>query len=289
MLPQPPHETDLTRLTTVDIAALDGDATLIVLPIGAIEQHGPHLPVYTDAAQIMEVLRRALETRPQDGRVWTLPLLPYGKSNEHTGFPGTLTLSAGTLTAVLTDLGRSAYASGLRRLLLLNGHGGQPEVIDTAARDLRVEFPDLLVFTAHPFRFSCASQHVTADEKGVGIHANEAETSMVLAIQPDDVRPERYASQLPSTPQNQKHLRLKGGASFAWLTRDLSPTGTLGDPRSATPEKGHAILDGDAATLNEIIDECLNFTFAPAAANGHGQNTRIPASHSPHPERITNE
>ncbi len=259
MLPQPPHEFDLTRLTTSDIASLAARDPLIVLPIGAIEQHGPHLPVQTDAAQVMELLRRAFVRRRPDDRVWTLPLLPYGKSNEHDAFPGTFSLSASTLTAVITDLGRSLSRSGMRRLMLLNGHGGQPEVLDTVARDLRAKMHDLIVFTAHPFRFSCAREHTTADEGLVGIHANEAETAMMLAITPDDVHRDRFTPQLPDVLNGLEHLRLKGAATFGWLTADLTPDGTLGDPRAATAENGNAILDGDAATLIEILDECLAF------------------------------
>ncbi|MEM8875596.1 MAG: creatininase family protein [Planctomycetota bacterium] len=261
MLPQPPHEFDLTRLTSRDIASLAPSDPLVVLPIGAIEQHGPHLPVQTDAAQVMELLRRAVARRSADERVWALPMLPYGKSNEHESFPGTFSLTASTLAAVITDLGRSLYRSGLRRLMLLNGHGGQPEVLDIVARDLRAEMKDLMVFTVHPFRFSCARDHVTADEGLVGIHANEAETAMMLAIAPDDVRRDRLTPQLPGVLNGLKHLRLKGAVGFGWLTADLTPDGTLGDPRAATVDKGNAILDGDAATLVEILDECLGFSL----------------------------
>ncbi len=256
MIPPIPDHHLLARLTTRDIAALDGDRTLVVLPIGAVEQHGPHLPVFTDAMIVQEVLRRALALRPDDGRVWALPPQAYGKSNEHTGFAGTFALGADTLALTLRDIGRGVHASGLRRLMFLNGHGGNPEILDYVARDLRAEF-SLLCVTAHPFRFGLARGIVSDIEEGYGIHGGEAETSVVLAIAPELVHPEHYTPELPAVRRSMRHLTLKGAASFGWLTRDLSVSGTIGDPRAASAEKGERILQAEARLVAEIIDEAL--------------------------------
>ncbi len=256
MIPHIPDKYCLARLTTTQIAALDGDRTLVVLPVAAVEQHGPHLPIFTDAMIVTAVLTRALEQRPDDGRVWVLPLQAYGKSNEHTGFAGTLGLSAGTLAGTLRDIARGVHASGLRRLMFLNGHGGNPEILDYVARDLRAEF-DLLCFTAHPFRFGLARGFISDVEGGYGIHAGEGETSVILAVAPELVHTAAYTPELPPVRRYMRHLTLKGGASFGWLTRDISTSGTIGDPRAATAAKGEAILQADARLVAELMDEAL--------------------------------
>ena len=255
----------LARLTTREIAELDGEATLVVLPIAAVEQHGPHLPVWTDTMIGEAVLARALEQRSNDGRVWTLPIQAYGKSNEHTGFPGTFALSGETLAHVLKEIARGVHASGLRRLLLLNSHGGNPEIIDYVARDLRAEL-GLLCFTAHPFRFGLARDHISSAEEGYGIHGGEGETSLMLAIAPDLVHPEHYTPELPPVRQYMRHMTLKGAASFGWLTRDLSVSGTIGDPRGATAAKGQAILAAEAQLVVELIEEALALQLEPPSS-----------------------
>jgi creatinine amidohydrolase/Fe(II)-dependent formamide hydrolase-like protein len=265
MIPHIPDKYCLARLTTAEIAALDGDRTLVVLPVAAVEQHGPHLPVFTDSMIVTAVLTRALELRPDDGRVWALPLQAYGKSNEHTGFAGTFALSAETLAHTLRDIARGVHASGLRRAMLLNGHGGNPEIIDYVARDLRAEL-DLLCFTAHPFRFGLARDVISDAEGGYGIHGGEAETSVVLALAPELVHPDRYTPELPPVRRYMRQLTLKGAASFGWLTRDLSTSGTIGDPRAASAEKGEAILGAEARLVAALIEEALELRLEPRDA-----------------------
>ena len=125
-------------MTTEEFAALDAARVIELLPVGAIEQHGPHLPVSTDACINQGILARALEQMPDDLPVTVLPMLPIGKSSEHLGFPGTLTLSAETLIRLWTEVGLSVARAGVRKLVLFNSHGGQPQVMDIVARDLRV-------------------------------------------------------------------------------------------------------------------------------------------------------
>jgi len=263
-IPYVPDRYQLARLTTAEVAALDADRTLAVLPVAAVEQHGPHLPVLTDTMIGQAVLTRALALRPDDGRVWVLPPQAYGKSNEHTGFAGTFGLRAETLAGTVRDIARGVYASGLRRLMLLNSHGGNPEILDYVARDLREEL-DLLCFTAHPFRLGLASDIISDVEGGVGIHGGEAETSVVLAIAPELVHPEAYTPELPPVRRYMRRFTFKGAASFGWLTRDLSVSGTIGDPRAATAEKGEAILRAEARVVAELMDEALALRLAPTA------------------------
>jgi creatinine amidohydrolase/Fe(II)-dependent formamide hydrolase-like protein len=262
MIPHVPDRFSLARLTTREIAALDGDQVLVVLPIGAVEQHGPHLPVLTDAMIVEAVLTRALESRPDDGRVWTLPVQAYGKSNEHSGFAGTVGLRGETLAATLKDLARGVHASGLRRLMFLNAHGGNPEIVDYVARDLREEL-GILCFTAHPFRFGLSVDIISSVEGGYGIHGGESETSLMLAIAPELVRAEHYTPELPPVRAFMKRFTLKGPASFGWLTRDLSRSGTIGDPRAASAGKGEAILAAEATLVGELIEEALALRLEP--------------------------
>jgi creatinine amidohydrolase len=262
MIPRTLDRYCLARLSTREIAALDGDNVIVVLPVAAIEQHGPHLPIWTDALIAEAVLGRALSRRPNDGRVWTLPIQAYGKSNEHTGFAGTFGLRAETLAAVLKDIARGIAASRLRRMFLLNSHGGNPEIIDYVARDIRAEL-DILCFTAHPFRFGLAREVISTVEGGYGIHGGEGETSVMLAIAPELVQPEHYVAELPPVMQQMRRFTLKGAASFGWLTRDLSRSGTIGDPSAATAEKGERILDLEAALVAELLDEALALSLGP--------------------------
>jgi len=142
-------ERRLANLTWEEVRDLDKGAGVVVLPVGATEQHGPHLPLGTDTLLATGVLDRALARLPDEVRAWVLPPLPYGKSTEHAGFPGTLSLSARTLLSILEDLGRGVAAAGFRRLAFLSGHGGNRAVLDIAARDLRIE-TGLLCFCPTP-------------------------------------------------------------------------------------------------------------------------------------------
>jgi len=147
-------------------------------------------------------------------------------------------------------------------LMFLKGHGGNPEILDYVARDVRAEL-GLLCFTAHPFRFGLARDIISDVEGGYGIHGGEGETSVVLALAPELVHPDAYTPELPPVRQYLRRYTLKGAASFGWLTRDLSISGTIGDPRAATAEKGEAILDAEARLVAELIEEALQLRLDP--------------------------
>lgn len=247
--------TALGDLTSKAVAALDAGRTLVVLPIGAVEQHGPHLPVLTDAIIAEAVVEHALGLRPADGCVFTLPVQTYGKSNEHAGFAGTFSLSATTLGRIVSEIAEGLRASGLRRLLIVNGHGGNAPVLDAAARDVREQF-GIVCVVAHPFRFD-VSDHLSGEERGLGIHAGEAETSLLLVLAPELVRADDSIAELPPDGTSLRRLPLGGPATAAWLTRDVSTSGTIGDPTRASAEKGRAILDTAARILVQVIDETL--------------------------------
>ena len=226
-------ERHLARLTWTDIAALDKDEGVAILPVGAIEQHGPHLPVLTDTLLVTHVLDATLARLPDDVRAWALPPLNYGKSNEHTGFPGTLSLTAATLTAVLHDIAKSVHAAGFRRLAFINGHGGNMALLDVAARDIRVA-TGLQTFCLHPMLYVEPPFPITPEERRLGFHAGELETSLVLAIDPELAHMQWVVRLFAAFPETETPLFFFGHAAAAWLSRDWSPTGVFGDATIAT-------------------------------------------------------
>jgi len=170
-------------LSTAEIAAADRDRTVIVVPVGAIEQHGPHLPVGVDAMLNQAILDRAVAQLPEDCPVTVLPAMPVGKSNEHLAFPGTLSLSADTLIRLWTEIAECVLAAGVRKLVLFNSHGGQPQIMDIVARDLRVR-RRMLVVLANWFHLIDQGRWFDADEVRYGIHGGTIETSTAPARAP---------------------------------------------------------------------------------------------------------
>ena len=252
----------LPHLTTDQVAKLPKERAVVVLPIASIEQHGPHLPIYTDSIIVQKVLDRTLALLPEDFPVWILPLLPYGKSNEHTGFAGTVTLTSETLIRVLKEIGVSVARSGFRRWAILNGHGGNTEIIDFVIRDIR-EQTGLLVFALHLYlRIATPSAGLTEAEKVYGIHAGDVETSILLRCRPDLVQRELAPASLPTHLQNLKHPPFTGPLTFAWLTQDITATGVLGDATAADPAKGERFLSDAATETADLLREIVNFHFA---------------------------
>ena len=236
------------------------DQVVIVQPVGAIEQHGPHLPLAVDTALGMAIIGRALEQLDPSVQVYCLPPLCYGKSNEHWGFPGTVTLSATTLMAVLTDVAESVYQAGFRKLVLLNSHGGQPQVLDIVARDIHQRQSDFWVFPHFVWQVPHrVGELLSPRERQEGIHAGDAETSLMLAILPDQVHMERAVTEYPPELTQYSLLSLEGALPFSWTTRDISKSGVVGDATAATAEKGQQILAEVAAGWVTVLEEIYRF------------------------------
>lgn len=252
----------LAHLSTTDIAAIDTSDAVVVQPIGAVEQHGAHLPVITDALTAERISSLAIESLPEDANVWQLPTLHYGKSTEHLGRAGTIALTATTLMATCLDLGRSLAASGFHKLVFVNGHGGQPNLLDLVARDIRVE-SGLEVFPLMPGRFGLPDGVVQVDEH-YGIHGGQIETSIVWALAPElvdmsrAVDDGRVAGELYS---GLKHLSLEGTVPTAWVTDDLSVSGVLGNATAASLEDGRRIVAHQTRMLAEALLEIRAFSF----------------------------
>jgi len=255
-------------LTSPEIAALPHkDRVVLVQPLGAVEQHGPHLPLVVDAAISMGVLGKTLqrlETVAPQVPVYALPPLYYGKSNEHIGFAGTVTLKATTLMALLTDIAESLYRSGFRKLVFLNSHGGQPQILEIVARDLHAQYPDFSLFPLFTWRVpNACGELLTAKELEFGIHAGDGETSLMLALYPELVHLERavceYPAGLPQEKRPHSLLSMEGANPFAWVMADLTKSGVLGDATAASLEKGEQILTSLVESWAQLLLDIYEF------------------------------
>jgi creatinine amidohydrolase len=218
------------------------EEAVIILPVGATEQHGPHLPVYVDTIIPTEIVGQALQQLEPETPAYGLPPVWCGKSCEHGGFAGTISLRSETLAAVLMDIGESIYQSGFRKLVLANGHGGQPQVLEIVARELRVHHPDLAVFPWSVWAPAPeAKAHLCEREANEGMHAGTAETSLMMALMGDFIDEQRFVTEYP--PDNGAGFIPEGDLPFAWLTRDLSLSGVVGDAVAADLASGERMRD----------------------------------------------
>jgi creatinine amidohydrolase len=253
-----PNARNFAYLTWKQVDALPHESTLLVLPTAAIEQHGHHLPLATDTLINNLLLGNALAQLPEELPIYALPPVCYGKSNEHMGFPGTLSVSAQTFLAVVHDLGASIAASGFKKVVLYNTHGGNASLVDVLARDLRAEF-GLRTFSLFGSP-GAAFEGVSTQERTYGFHAGEIETAYLLHGTPELVHPAEYTANYIARVDTPELLKPEGSsANFAWLTRDIAPSGVMGDPSPATAENGERWSNEAAARIAEILLAMYNF------------------------------
>jgi creatinine amidohydrolase len=219
------------------------DNVVLILPLGAIEQHGPHLPLAVDSAIATGVIGHALAQLDPAIPAYALPPQYIGKSNEHYHFPGTLTLRAETLGWVLTETAESLYRAGFRKLIFANAHGGQPQVLEIVARDLHQRFPDFWIFPFFIWNVPhSVGQLLNPKELAEGIHAGDAETSLLLSLLPDQVKFEAAVAEYPDSRLKDGLISLEGKLPVSWVTQDISHSGVIGDATVATGAKGDRIL-----------------------------------------------
>jgi len=265
-------------LTTADFAALDPERTVAILPVGAVEQHGPHLPVRVDAAINAGIIARAVQMMPADCPALVLPMTAVGKSDEHLAFPGTLTLSYETLARVWFELGASVHRAGLRKILFFNSHGGQPQLLDIVCRELRVKH-GMFAATAMWPGLIAMNELYESEEIKHGIHGGQAETSVMLHLHPDLVMMERAENFVPLTLRIESEsdmLGPKGAVHFGWQTQDLHPQGACGDATKATAELGRITVDRAAAQLLVLIDEISRYPLSRIVATTAFQQPNRP-------------
>ena len=251
-------------LSTADFAALDRARAIAVLPVAATEQHGPHLPLSVDTDIVNGVVAAALPHLPSGLPALFLPTQAIGFSPEHTRFAGTLTLKAETLIRVWTEIGEGVAASGVKKLVLLNSHGGQVGALDLVARDLRARL-GMLVYSVNWFGLPLRDANgkdvnalFSADEHRFGVHGGEIETSMMLALRPGTVRMDK-AEDFRSTSQHRagRFAILGNGksAKLAWMMQDVNANGAAGNAGAATAEKGRTLLDAAGRALAQALTE----------------------------------
>jgi creatinine amidohydrolase len=248
-------------LTTEDFSARDMGRAIALLPVAAVEQHGPHLPVGVDAFIGEGYLARLMERVPEDIDLLVLPMQAVGYSAEHTTFAGTLTLSAETATRAWIEIGEAVLRAGCRKLVIANSHGGNVPVIDIAARELRARHA-MLVVTASWHRLGYPPGLFEADEIRHGIHGGAVETSLMLAFRPDSVRrdkTERFAPRSIAMERDFRHLRPNHPIGFGWMAQDLHPTGAMGDAIAASPEKGKAAAEFAVEAFVGLLREVDRF------------------------------
>ena len=266
---------DLTSRQFSQLAASpDVDQVVAVLPVAATEQHGPHLPVSVDTTLVDGVIAAALPHLKDTLPVLFMPTQQVGKSNEHIRFPGTLTLSAQTLISVWMELGACVARAGIKKLVLLNSHGGQVSVMDIVARDLRSAH-DLIVYSTNWYTLPLGAEVLglfPPDEHRFGIHAGDMETSMMLALREKFVDMAQ-ARDFRSTAQERaaKYPILGNGSSakLGWQVQDYNAMGAAGNASIATAAKGHAILNSAGVQLAKLLQEVSELPLSTLNPSPH--------------------
>lgn len=237
-----------------------------LLPLGAIEQHGPHLPLATDQMIAEGLAHEAIEQCASEHSAWLLPAVPVGQGLEHAAYAGTLSLSAATFEAVLYELGASVARAGLRRLVFFSGHGGNNAAMDNAALRLRHDH-NMLVVKACYFDFPMpATPTLPAREWHEGLHGGALETALMLYFNPEAVElqaADHWPSMVYRELSDNAHLGAEQStARFAWLAGDLNPAGVVGDARLASAAMGEAFARHYAGILADVIAEAARFPLA---------------------------
>ena len=212
----------------------------IIWPFGAVEQHGPHLPLATDSIFVDEIICEVLKLIPSDTPIKKLPTQYIGFSPEHKGFDGTISLSSNLITSLIKEVGVQLADMGFKRLILINAHGGQISLLNTAARELRSVAPKLSIFPC--FLWSGVhglSELLTKNEIENGLHASLAETSLMMALKSELVGDERPCE--GGETQIPEGWSLEGNAPTAWFTEDLSKSGVIGDSKGSNKELGNSL------------------------------------------------
>lgn len=248
------------NLTGPQIGERLSERSIIVQPLGAVEQHGPHLPLSTDSVVATAVAEAAVAKVGEELDVWLLPTLQFTKSNEHAWSPGTVWLSATTLLAVLDDIGRCVATTPAKRLVFFNGHGGNSALLGVVNREVRLKH-GLKTFMTHPGMPADQGGTSPAGELGMGVHGGTDETSMMLHLAPELVDMTKAQRRVPEKLADNAYVRFGGRVSFGWLSNDFHPDGIIGDPTTASAERGAELFAGAVAAFCAALAEISTFDF----------------------------
>lgn len=254
-------------LSTREFAALDMERIVAILPVGAVEQHGPHLPVRVDAAINAGIVARAVELMPDDLPALVMPAVPVGKSNEHLAYPGTLSLPYDVLARVWFEMAKSAWRAGVRRIVLWNSHGGQPQVMEIVCRELRVEL-GMFAVGASWFRAIETADLYPAAERRHGIHGGESETSAMLHLHPELVRMDLaadFVSRSVALERDGSMLAPETGVGFGWQAQDLHPAGVAGNAAAADAGRGREEVERAAHALVRLVGDVAAYPLSALA------------------------
>ena len=249
------HTTDFERCVMDDY--------LVVLPLGATEQHGPHLPLSVDCLIVQEILKVALEKLKKDTPVLILPTQKIGLSTEHLDFKGTLTYSPELMIRIWMELADSLARAGVRKLLLFNAHGGHQGLMEVVAREIRAKHK-MIVYSASWYQLPLKEEVLNlfdANEHRFGIHGGAIETSIILAAHPDlvdEVAFQNFTSSSQGRAQKYPILGNSKSAKLAWMMQDYNPNGVVGDLSQASAAKGQALLDDAGLALSQLMLEILS-------------------------------
>jgi len=238
---------DLVNLSGPALSRVVTSSSVLVLPTGAIEHHGPHLPLATDWLMADTIARGVVEAAAADGQdVWLLPSLAYTKSDEHHWAPGTMWLNADTLLQTVVDIGRSISNTPARTIVFYNGHGGNIALLQVALRELRRRFGLRTFLLGTNMQGGDGTNG--PDEHGFGVHGGHSETSMILHLRPDLVDMSQAERWIPEHMLDLEYIRFNGGpVHFGWLSNDFGEAGVVGDASEANAAWG-AELYGRAIT-----------------------------------------
>jgi creatinine amidohydrolase len=258
------------EMTTEEFRSSDTSGWIAVLPIAAVEQHGPHLAVGVDTVIAEGNVQAVRDILPKGLPVTFLPTVWMGKSDEHIAFPGTVTISAETQIRLLTEIGESVARAGVRKLVIANSHGGNVPVMDIVARDLRVRHK-MLVVQCSWHRLGSPEGLFSDSETTHGIHGGEIETAQMLHFRRDLVHMAKardFASAAIVMEQRYRHLRATQRITFGWASEDLSSAGAIGNAAAATPAAGREQTAFTAKAFVELLEDVGRFPMERLGTGG---------------------
>jgi creatinine amidohydrolase len=248
------------ELNTYDFAHLSPEKTIAILPLASTEQHGPHLPVATDVAIANGMLDELKTQRPDDLNILVLPTQEIGKANEHVYGPGSLSFGPEILIPAWTAIGTKVAEAGIRKLVMVNSHGGNADIMSIVGRELRVRH-QMAVICTHWGRFGHPDGLISEHERQFGIHGGEVETSLMLHFRPELVRMENAQNFVSKAESRSKFMQPAPPHVLSWLAHDLNPHGVVGDATKGTAEKGEIICRHQVAGFVELLREIEGFSL----------------------------